>query len=386
MGQHNRYRIMEMTIQSGQYNRRILLAVTGMSPQVMTETLYVLAVQKKSFIPTEIHLVTTKTGEDHARLNLLADDEEKPGHFHELCRLYDLPPIDFDHSHIHVVADVNGKPLHDIRTDADNSIAADFITRLVRDFTADENASLHVSMAGGRKTMGYYMGYALSLYGRAQDCLSHVLVNDPFESHTEFYYPTPRTKKIHDRNGLAHDCKNAKVELADIPYVRLRDGLPTRLQTGEAGFSETVQVAQRALRPPELIIDLDNRKISMSGEVIEIAASELAFYSWMARRLVDGRDFVRHDDDGIDAEYLEEYALIVGKNSGDYERAEEALKRGMDSKYFEQRKSKTITAINRVLPPQLAAKYVIIPHGKRPHTRFGLSLDPLQVRYEKIND
>jgi CRISPR-associated protein (TIGR02584 family) len=30
-------------------------------------------------------------------------------------------------------------------------------------------------MPGERKTMGFYVGYALSLFGRAQDRLSHVI-------------------------------------------------------------------------------------------------------------------------------------------------------------------------------------------------------------------
>ena len=56
------------------------------------------------------------------------------------------------------------------------------ITNLIRAFTADPESALHVSIAGGRKTMGFFLGYALSLYGRAQDKLSHVLVSPPFES------------------------------------------------------------------------------------------------------------------------------------------------------------------------------------------------------------
>jgi hypothetical protein len=38
------------------YPRRILLAVTGLTPQVITETLYALAIQRQpAFIPTDIH-------------------------------------------------------------------------------------------------------------------------------------------------------------------------------------------------------------------------------------------------------------------------------------------------------------------------------------------
>jgi CRISPR-associated protein (TIGR02584 family) len=86
------------------------------------------------------------------------------------------------------------RPLEDIRSPDDNRRAADGITELIREFTADPDCALHVSIAGGRKTMGFFLGYALSLYGRPQDKLSHVLVSEPFESSSGFYYPTPASR------------------------------------------------------------------------------------------------------------------------------------------------------------------------------------------------
>jgi CRISPR-associated protein (TIGR02584 family) len=61
----------------------------------------------------------------------------------------------------------------------------------VRELTADPDCAIHASIAGGRKTMGFYLGYALSLFGRPQDRLSHVLVSSPFESNQNFFYPLP---------------------------------------------------------------------------------------------------------------------------------------------------------------------------------------------------
>ena len=64
------------------YPRRILLAVTGLSPQIVTETLHALAIGNDTpFVPTEIHLITTAEGAERARLALLSD---KPGWFHRL--------------------------------------------------------------------------------------------------------------------------------------------------------------------------------------------------------------------------------------------------------------------------------------------------------------
>jgi CRISPR-associated protein (TIGR02584 family) len=153
-----------------EYPRRILVAVTGLSPQIVTETLYALAVAPtaSAFIPTEIHLITTRSGAEKARLALLSDE---PGWFHRLSRDYALPPIHFTADTIHVLEDAGGRPLEDIRSPEDNRRAADGITGIIREFTADPDCALHVSIAGGRKTMGFFLGYALSLYGRPQDKL-----------------------------------------------------------------------------------------------------------------------------------------------------------------------------------------------------------------------
>lgn len=162
------------------YPRRILLAVCGLSPQVITETLHALAVERQpAFVPTEIRLITTSEGAERARLSLLS---EEPGRLARLCRDYDLPAITFGFEDIEVLRDASGAPLADIRTPEDNLRMADLITARVRTLTADPGSALHISIAGGRKTMGYSVGYALSLFGRPQDRLSHVLVAEPFES------------------------------------------------------------------------------------------------------------------------------------------------------------------------------------------------------------
>ena len=65
------------------YPRRILLAVCGLSPQIVTETLYALASAPEfPFVPTEVHLITTREGAQRAELSLLSDDL---GWFHKLC-------------------------------------------------------------------------------------------------------------------------------------------------------------------------------------------------------------------------------------------------------------------------------------------------------------
>jgi CRISPR-associated protein (TIGR02584 family) len=366
------------------YPRRVLLAVTGLSPQVVTETLYALTqVCRPPFVPTEIQLITTKQGADHARLNLLSTD---PGWFQRLRRDYGLLEIDFDADSIHALRGPDDARLEDIRSPAENELAADFITERVRELTADPDCALHVSIAGGRKTMGFYLGYALSLFGRPQDRLSHVLVSAPFESHPQFYYPTPRERVIHtlDRAQLALDCRRAEVTLAEIPFVRIRDDLPTRLLNGKSSFSATVDAARRALEPAELTIDLPGRRIRAGGEIVAMTPADLAFYSLAVRRRKGGDHPLRRGDKDLAGPYLAELGRIVGEMSGELERAEEALAEGMTEDYFDQRKSKTNSSLDEALGPQLAQPYRIQSSG-RGSGRFGLlHIDPDAIRYADL--
>ncbi|MCC7414059.1 MAG: TIGR02584 family CRISPR-associated protein [Gammaproteobacteria bacterium] len=364
------------------YPRRILLAATGLSAQVVTETLYALAIAAEPpFVPSEVHLVTSAEGAAHARLNLLSED---PGWFHRLCRDYALDGLRFDADCIHVIADAFGTALTDIRTPADNERAADCITEIVRTLTADEHSALHVSVAGGRKTMGFYLGYALSLYGRPQDRLSHVLVSAPYESHPQFYYPTPYQRVIHalDRRQRALDCREAVVTLAVIPFVRLRHGLDERLLHGTASFSEVVGSAQRALAPPELRIDLDRECIIAGGQTVNVQRVPLAFLSWIVRRAKTGND-VHCPVDGVcepdyAIEFLREYAHMGDPDGSSTARR---LRRGMDKAFFQESLSRLRRVLRMALGPEGALRYGVQGTADRP-CRYRPALPPACIHWE----
>ncbi len=359
------------------FPRRILLAVTGLSPQVVTETLYALAIEKEpAFVPTEVHLITTEEGAERARLSLLSND---PGWFHRLCGDYGLQGVQFDTTHIHVLEDARGQMLEDIRTLEDNECAADFITEQVRALTADKVCALHVSIAGGRKTMGYYLGYALSLYGRPQDRLSHVLVSPRYESHPDFFYPTPYSRVIYtpppDSRPL--DTSKAEVTLAEIPFVRLRGGLDRDLLEGRAGFSAVVAEAQRALPPLALELDPASRTVTAGGETFPMQPSAFALYWMLAERVRRGCGGVHWSDSGVERELLEYYGRIVGPGSGEYERAEQAYGRGMSKENFDPAKAHIKRTLRRHLGQRRAAPYLIKPLETIPasrYRRYGLDL------------
>ena len=361
------------------FSKRILLAVTGLSPQIVTETLYALCVkQQPAFVPTEVHVLTTSEGAERVRLDLLSGN----AWFKRLCEDYHLPDIYFDESCIHVLQDVTGNVLHDIRSVEDNEQAANLITNAVREFTADEDSALHVSIAGGRKTMGFYVGYALSLYGRQQDCLSHVLVSSPFESHPEFFYPTPYHHVIHSRgnNPRPMDTFEAEVILAEIPFVRLRHGLPESLLAGKADFRTAVHAVQQELSPPHIRIHLLRSELCLGGVELKLPAAILAFYALFIARKLQDKPAIRWSTAEKD-EYLFYYRQIAGAFNGDYLRSEKRLECGFDKEFFEQRKAR----LHRLLKDGLGdavLPYLLKTRGKRPNTCFELGLEKGQIEFK----
>ncbi|UOO81229.1 CRISPR-associated ring nuclease Csm6 [Uruburuella testudinis] len=279
--------------------RKILVAVTGMSPQIVTETLYALHTQHQ-WLPEEIHVLTTQTGAENIVGSLLGDN----GFFGRLCAEYALPSIRFDAGCIHVIKDNRGEPLADIRSPEENNLAADQIVRFIHDLCADEQTELHVSIAGGRKSMGFYIGYALSLFGRRQDRLSHVLVEEAFEQNREFFYPPQQSKMLSTPRGM-RDAAEAQVMLADIPFVRMREGMPKLVLADGWSFSQAVAVTQKDLADFHLVIDCRSLRILCGdAEPIKLTEREFSFYLAMAEFRIMGKALVRQKSMNDDAELL----------------------------------------------------------------------------------
>ena len=367
------------------FPRRILVAVTGRSPQIVTETIYALALgDPPAFPPTEVRLVTTQRGRNWAESALLDADH---GWFHRLRSDYGLPAIEFDADHIHVLKDAAGTDMDDIRTPAHNTAAADAITQLLCELTRDETSALHVSIAGGRKTMGFYLGYALSLYGRRQDKLSHVLVNEPYESLQEFFYPTPASAPIKTAQGDVVDAQDGEVALAEIPFVRLREGLPEDLLEGKIRFHDAVEAAQRAVGPVELVIDLPAKRIRAGGRIVSVPPTQLAFLAWLARRQKRGFGWLPcpvedHPEEAYANAFLSEYGAILGP-MGSIERTATRLKDGMDDAFFSQTKSKLHSRLNRALGKPSAAPYLVSYRHERGRV-YGLDIPAAAIRFGEV--
>lgn len=360
------------------FKRRILVCVTGMTPQVVTETLY--ALLEEGTVPTEVQLITTEDGRNCALRDLL---DSQTGQFHALCRDTNCTgKICFDRDSIHVIDDAAGKPLSDIRTPEDNNRAADLIVRLLQSYCSDDDSAVYVSLAGGRKTMGFFAGYALSLFGRSQDRLLHVLVSPPFEGNREFFYPTQSLRFL---QGGILDASQAKVAMADIPFVRLRGCLTETvaedLQTGKAGYVETVTAVQKQLTASvEVSFDKKNTTLMCGGIPVKLEPACFATYLWLAWRCKSEMEAVNPNSKEAVAEFLEVYKWVVGDGSGHYDIAYETSRDLTDFvQYFREKRSVVSRKIKAKFKKEFADPYLIESNRKRGEMRYQLKLVPEQI-------
>lgn len=365
--------------------RRILLAVSGMSPQIITETLYGLLHRKDAaWLPDEIHLITTSAGREQVRLQLLGEQ----GHFSRFLHDFKIePPMRFDLSTIHVITDSQGQILPDLRTPQDNEAAADFITEKIRELTSQENSELHVSLAGGRKTMGFYIGYALSLFGRPQDRLSHVLVSAEYESLPEFYYPTPETRTIAAKGNDSKklDAALAEVYLAEIPFVRLRGFLPNGALINRARFSEVVNVVSTLTDDPTLVVKPRRRELTIGEISIHLPPREMALYLVFIRAIKAGHCSIsvpKRANVQLGESFLAELQSVKGE-MGDIETTATTLENGMTREFFDSIKSRLNKSLEKMLGKQGSKNYQLQSRG-RGSAEFWLGIPADKITIEEF--
>lgn len=292
----------------------LLLAVIGSSPQVLTETLFGIY-QRKQALPQVIKVITTL----HGKQRMIDHDMfGANGRVNQFTQEYALPSIAFNLEDVMVIKDKNGVELEDARSLNEHTDMADFIIEVVRDLTSQviesdkisnhelnelgiliepeqhENAvkeyltaihknklgfksiaasnkakqqyffakydkySIHASIAGGRKSMTFLLGYAISLFARRHDRLSHVLVDPLVESSPKFFYPSKESKLetiVNRGKEQQIDFSTMQVELAEIPIVSLREKMPESMLSESLSYSATVKFFNELQQEPKLVLN-----------------------------------------------------------------------------------------------------------------------------------
>jgi CRISPR-associated protein (TIGR02584 family) len=301
-----------------------LLAVTGMSPAILTETLWALAnpaADSDPVIPHRIIAVTTTEG--RARLETLFQPSAQLGGLapwdalrialeqrgHDLSGRLRFGVTGDDIRVITAADPASGRTreLPDIRDRADNEAAADFLLEQVRALVENPDTQLIASIAGGRKTMSALLYACLTLVGRETDRLTHVLVSEPFETLRDFWFPaqpggpleapTRSSESVPSAGSVrsvpTHDPAHALVELADVPFVPLRNLFERELARKPGTFRRLVEdcrqnLIQRAAEQLRLILDPVRSTLEINGFTLNLAPAEMLLTLFLARRARHG--------------------------------------------------------------------------------------------------
>jgi CRISPR-associated protein (TIGR02584 family) len=252
--------------------REVVLFVAGTTPQIITETLWALRQETPEFSPAAIHVITTLQGRAVTQRRLL--NEKRLALLCHDLGIPNPPALEF-----HLLRRSDGKALDDVRDTQENTALANTILRVVRDLTAEPESRLSASLSGGRKTMGFFMGYAMSLFGRPQDALYHVMTAPEWERVRDFFYIPREPQMMTSTDGREMSTADARIELAEIPFLRLRHSVKEPiLQSKVIDFAALTSVFQAALEPPSLRFFDDECRLACGSHCFALRPQLYALY------------------------------------------------------------------------------------------------------------
>ena len=296
--------------------KTVLIATLGGSLQVVTETLWALMNPERTAtprppeakrIPGRIHMIAT---------GFVADRESEIRD--RIAGLYEsegYPPPNRENVVFDVVENDSGGPLNDIRTADENGFFARHIAKVVRGYAHDPNLRIHLSLAGGRKTMSSYALSAAMFFGRPQDEISHVLVSPPqLESHPDFWWPGQPARYVVRRTNNAEGAvvetriptanRSASIDLVSVPFVPLSPFLPDGKM--EEATDPTLVVRRirsytSYLSTKQLVVDFEGRTLLIGEEIVTLTEKEFALYALLA--LARTGDWSGAGPDGVGEEH-----------------------------------------------------------------------------------
>ena len=260
--------------------RTILVVGMGTSPAVLTETVWALAHQEQPVVPDEIEVITTSSGKSALQQAIL---EGAPSVMDCLKAALLKEKIDIDdrlvfgRASIKVIPDADGNEASDLRTGADNLRAADFMLGELRKYTADPATTVLCSIAGGRKTMSALLFSCMTLLGREQDKVYHVLLPPEFEWGTEppFFFPEPGVTYTSKKTEKKYRANKVQSELFEVPFVRMRGWYQDKFKSEPPSYKSLISKVQSVAPPavvyPEIEIDAWNGWVKVNGADVKMS-------------------------------------------------------------------------------------------------------------------
>jgi len=338
----------------------ILICVSGLTPQIVTESLFCLSVQEKIPI-NEVYVLTTKRGRD-----VILGRDKHPAtpktplknEITNLCRKYKLKEPLFRENDNHIiVAKEETIELPDIRSDKDNVLFPNKVCDFLRFKSTNPDNVLFCSITGGRKSMSVHMANALSLFARENDRLIHVLTKE--ENEFKGFYPKTKTE-IKD------------LELADIPFVRLRPIISAELNKPDllkSKFDEVVKFTQtqlKALAPSsKMIIDVERRELRFGNNTLQIEPMEFLFYYYFIDSKIRGTTnisvqvFTSDETKNLFIDYFSEFFPNF------YLKEKRWYEKGFSKEDFRVKRSKVNSKIKKLIDDEFIQSNFLIDVNKK---------------------
>ncbi|MGA1823091.1 MAG: CRISPR-associated ring nuclease Csm6 [bacterium] len=366
--------------------KNILLAVCGLNPQIVTESLY--ALHQEGQKVDALYIITTRDGKEMINAHLLSP---KDGHFYRYMRDYQIEngSIAFDPSHVHVVRHEDGHEINDIIDEDDSESFLKKCLEIAFELTADSHNAVFFLVAGGRKTMSSCLAVAAQMYGRTQDRMYHVLVSPEFEQSRDFYYPPPFPVELElkDNDGKKYMMKSsyAKITLVPIPFISIRDRLSEE-KLREPQDPATLMLSCIHDKKSTLTLDIPEKKVFFKGKETDLPPALFALYSFFilqkaeCTRKVTSCHTCQHCYMDIQEIFSRQsrisyiYDQITSTYHVHIERKKSRIY-DIDYETFNQYKAKIRRKLLQAFGLHLLPRLEITSWGARPDTRYGIILD-----------
>ncbi len=369
--------------------KNILLAVTGLSPQVITETLY--ALHQSGQAVDEIHVISTRSGKEKVYAGLIGGNNS---HFFRYLEEYGFQKnsIRFGYENVHVITDENGNEIADILSAYDNERLLSKCLELAFQFTIKKDTTVFFSIAGGRKTMSACLTLAAQLYGRPQDRLYHVLVSPEFENNHDFFYPPKKSRQIELQDNQGHpyfkETRFAQVSLINIPFVSIRNQLSSD-HLKEPKDPGTLMISLIKEEDPVLTVNLISRKITYKTMELDMMPSQMALYAFFAMQkkqcpkeaekcngchecFMDTAEILANNE-----LILKQYKKLCG--SRPIEEMSDSGIIGLTAENYRSLRSKVNKSISGAFGLYASKDFQITSMGTKPDTRYGILMDKVRL-------
>jgi len=370
--------------------RRTLLAVCGLTPQVVTETLF--ALHQQGRMVDAVRILTTRPGRELCLARLLAPET---GRYYALLKEYGIEreAVDFSAQHVLAVTDEQGRELDDIASEEDNERFLLACMEAAFDLTQQDDAVVYFSIAGGRKTMGACLSLAAQLYARPQDRVFHVLVSPEFESSRDFFFPplVSRPAELIDERGhpIVKETKYASVTLVPLPFFPLRRRLADKLLKSPA-TPATLMLSLVREPATELLVDLAAKTVSWKGFQLDLPPVQMTLYAFFALAKKDAACERRACRECAEcALSFEDVATRQEEITRLYQRVTAGGPKAATSdsgivslskENFNSYRAKVNREINNRFGAQEAARLQIKAHGNRPGVCYLLPVDRQRIK------